>query len=72
MWDSPFFLEEYARERSRSLSRRMERCRLGEQLEERRSPRHWRRFLARRLASLSVRLDNGAALAALEAGLFLR
>ena len=72
MWDSPFFLQEYARQRTKELSQHSSRCRLGEQLEERRSPPRWRRLLARRLASLSVRLDNGAALAALEAGLFLR
>lgn len=71
MLDSPMYLEEYALERSRSLSRQLAQCRLAEEYGQR-SPPRWRGFLARRLASLSLRLDDKAALAALEAGLFLR
>ena len=71
MWSSPFFLEEYARERTKELSGQLARCRLAERLQGRPAPR-WRRFLARRLASLSLRLDDRAALAALEGGLSLR
>ena len=66
---SPFFLEELCRERVRSLSRHLEACRLAEEYKDR-SPPRWRRFLARRLASLSLRLDHRAALAALERWLF--
>ena len=68
MWYSPLFLEHYARERSTGLSQQLARCRLAEQF-ERRSPPRWRRSLARRLATLSLRLDDSAALAALEARL---
>ncbi len=71
MWYSPFMYEEYIHERTRSLSRHMQACRLAELYGDRPASR-WRRLLARRLASLSLRLDQRAALAALERGLFLR
>ena len=68
---SPFFLEELSRERVRSLSGHLESCLLAEKY-GRRSPSRWRRFLARRLASLSLRLDDRTARSTLEAGLSLR
>ena len=71
MWYAPILLEEYSRERANDLSRHLELCRLAEEC-ERRSPPRWRRALARRLATLSLRLDDRAARAALEARLFLR
>ena len=71
MWYSPLYLEVYSRERQRELSGQLARCRLAEEYQRPLRPR-WRRSLARRLASLSLRLDDRSALAALEAGLFLR
>jgi len=71
MWDSPLFLENYSRERMRDLSQHLARCRLAEEYQRSLRPR-WRRSLARRLASLSLRLDDRSALAALDAGLSLR
>ena len=63
---SPFLLEEYSRDRVRSLSRHLDACRLAEECEGR-SPPRWRRFLARCLASMSLRLDRRAARSTLEA-----
>ncbi len=74
MWISPIFLEEYARQRSQELSQHLSQCRLAEELRQRPAP-VWRRHLARHLATLSLRLDDRetrAALAALEARLFMR
>lgn len=65
MWYSPFFYEEQSRERVGSLSRHLDACRLAEEY-GRRSPPRWRRFLARRLASMSLRLDQRAARSTLE------
>jgi hypothetical protein len=70
MWFSPLFLEEYCRERSLDFSRHLARCRLAEELHRAPSPR-WRRVLARRLVSLSLRLDRREAIAALKAKPFL-
>jgi len=62
---TPLLLEEYCRERSLNLSQHLARCRLAEELSPS-SPSWWRRLLARRLASLSLRLDRSEALATLE------
>jgi len=62
---SPLLLEEYSRERASSLSQHLAQCRLAEELQPA-SPPRWRRLLARRLASLSLRLDRREALATLE------
>lgn len=62
---APLLLEEYCRERASSLSRHLAQCRLAEELQQA-SPPKWRRLLARRLASLSLRLDRGEARATLE------
>ena len=73
MWYSPLYLELYSRERQRELTGEMALCRLAEaQKPERPSRPRWRRLLAGRLATLSLRLDDRAALAALKAGFFLR
>jgi len=65
MWFSPYFLEEHSRDRARTLSQHLAHCRLAEELQPA-SPSKWRRALARRLASLSLRLDRGEAQATLE------
>jgi hypothetical protein len=70
MWLSPLLLDEYCRERADGLSRHLAQCRLAEELEPS-SPPWWRRVLARRLASLSLRLDRGEAQATLLSGPFL-
>lgn len=68
---SPLLLEEYSRERVRSLSQHLDACRLAEECEGSLPPR-WRRFLARRLASMSLRLDHRTARSTLDAALSLR
>lgn len=62
---SPLLLEEYCRERASILSHHLAQCRLAEELQPS-SPPRWRRLLARRLVSLSLRLDRGEAQATLE------
>lgn len=68
---SPLLLEEYSRERVRSLSQYLDACRLAEAY-GRRSPPRWRRFLARRLASMSLRLEHRTARSTLDAAPSLR
>jgi hypothetical protein len=65
MWYSPFLYEEYSRDRMHSLSEHLKACHLAEKYGER-SPPRWRRLLARALVSLSLRLDQRTAKAALE------
>jgi hypothetical protein len=67
MWFSPLFLEEYSRDRARTLSQHLAQCRLAEALQPA-PPSRWRRLLARRLATLSLRLDRREALATLNTG----
>lgn len=62
---TPLLLEDYCRERAAALSQHLAHCRLAAELQPA-SPSKWRRFLARRLASLSLRLDRREALATLE------
>jgi hypothetical protein len=50
----------------RSLSRHLEACRLAEECKGHSRPR-WRRFLACRLASMSLRLDQRTARSTLDA-----
>jgi hypothetical protein len=68
---TPLLLEDYCRERASGLSQHLARCRLAEELSPP-SPSWWRRVLARRLASLSLRLDRREALDTLETRLFPR
>ena len=62
---TPLLLEDYCRERASALSHHLALCRLAEELQPA-APSRWRRVLARRLASLSLRLDRREALATLE------
>lgn len=70
MWFSPLFLEEYSRDRARTLSQHLAQCRLAEALQPA-PPSRWRRLLARRLAALSLRLDGREAIAAFRIWPFL-
>jgi hypothetical protein len=71
MWYSPTLLEEYSRERVKSLSRHLDACRLAEECKGR-SPPRWRRFLARFLAAMSLHIDQSTARSTLEARFFSR